>query len=160
MKICQMSQRCHLQTILIIGNYSSGNIFQDQMKQESIPVGCVLPAAVAIHGQVCLSACCDTQPPWVWAWRPPPQVRAWRPFHPGQTPQLPPGCGPVDPTVGVGLETLPQVRPLNFPPGCGPGDPCPPGDLQGMLGYYLQCMLGYHHPPLNRMTDVAHFSSK
>ena len=30
-------------------------------------------------------------PPWVWAWRPP-----------GQTPQLPPGCGPGDhsPTPG------------------------------------------------------------
>ena len=68
---------------------------------------------------------------------------------PGQTPQLPPGCGPGDP----------QARPLNFPSGCGSGDLQgilgyhPPGDLQGMLGYHLQCMLGYHPPPVNRMTD-------
>ena len=57
---------------------------------------------------------------------------------------------------GVGLETIPRVwalrppswvwdcrspkaRPLNFPPGCGPG--------------YLQGMLGYNPPTVNRMTD-------
>ena len=57
--------------------------------------------------------------------------------------------------LGVGLETPPDMgletplaRPLNFSPGCGPGDPL----LQGMLGYHLQCMLGYY-PPVNRMTD-------
>ena len=76
--------------------------------QECIPVGCVLPAALAVHGEVCLSACWDTQPtpgvgletalgmgletPWVWAWRPP-------------------RCGPGDPSdpsaspLGVGLES-------------------------------------------------------
>ena len=58
-------------------------------------------------------------PPWVWAWGPP---------------RSDPSASPL----GVDLET-PQNRPLNFPPGCGPGD------LQGMLGYHLQCILG--HPP-------------
>ena len=27
--------------------------------------------------------------------------------------------------------------------------------LQGMLGYHLQCMLGYHPHPVNRMTDTC-----
>ena len=88
-------------------------------------------------------------PPQVWFWRDPPRpdpstspwVWAWRP---------------------------PQVKPFNSPPGCGPGDPPgqtpqlppwvwawrparhaaipPPRDLQGILGYHLQCMLGYHSP--------------
>ena len=73
---------------------------------------------------------------WVGAWRPPPgmgleapQVWAWRP--PGQTPQLPPGCGPVD---------TPLARPLNFPPGHEPGD--------------HQCRLGYIPPPVDRQTRV------
>ena len=107
-------------------------------KQQSIPVGCIPPAAVAIN------------------WRGLPQCML------GYTP----GCGPGDPP-GVGLET----------PLCGPGDPpwpdhssttlglvletckaCwdthpPPGDLQGMLGYHLQGMLGY--PPLNKITDAC-----
>ena len=63
----------------------------------------------------------------------------------------------------VGLETPPvwawrppwvwawrplQARPLNFPLGCGPGD------LQGMLGYHLQCMLEYHPPPVDRILDT------
>ena len=40
-----------------------------------------------------------------------------------------------------GAGTPPGQIPHNFPLGCGPGDP--PGDLlQGMLEYYLQCMLG------------------
>ena len=34
----------------------------------------------------------------------------------------------------------PLARPLKLPPGCGPGD------LQGMLGYHLQGMLGYPPP--------------
>ena len=98
-------------------------------------------------GGVCLSACWDTHTPWVWAWKPS-WLWAWR---------YPPGCGPGD-TLGVGLETplgvgleIPQAwawRPHGqtpqLPPGCGPGDP--PGDLQGMLVYHLQGMLGYHHP--------------
>ena len=84
-----------------------------------------------------------------------------------ETPQM----WPWRPPPGGGLET-PQARPLNFPlwcgrgdpppgknpqlpPGCGPGNLKdmlgyhlhPPGDLlQGMLGYHLQCMLGYHPP--------------
>ena len=78
------------------------------MKQECIPVGCVPPTAVAVGRGVCLSACWDThthtlgvdlappfgcgpgdplgvglETPWVWAQR-----------LPGQTPPLPPGCGP------------------------------------------------------------------
>ena len=58
------------------------------------------------------------------------------------------------PPPGVGLETpptgcLPRDPPGQTPqlsPGCGPGDP-PPEDLQGMLGYHLQCMLGYLTAP-------------
>ena len=48
---------------------------------------------------------------------------------------------------------LPQTRLLNFPLGYGPGDTPPQDLLQGMLGYHLQCMMGYHPPPMNRMTD-------
>ena len=79
-------------------------------KQECIPVGCVPPTTVAIHGAgVCLSAYWDTHPQ-VWAWRTPRMALeispmwAWRP----------PRCGPGDP---------PPAKPLNFPPGCGPGRP-------------------------------------
>ena len=108
-----------------------------KFKQECIPVGCVLPAAVAIMGG---SPHTQTHTPgagtpwsrhppgagtpWVWAWRPPPR------------------CGPGDPLA----------RPLNIPLGCGPGNLqdmlgyTPPNLLQGMLGYHLQCMLGYHPP--------------
>ena len=50
---------------------------------------------------------------------------------------------------GVGLET-PLARPLNFPWGVGL-ETCKAcwdthRDLQGMLGYHLQCMLGYQPP--------------
>ena len=107
-------------------------------QQECIPVGCILPTAVAIGGS--------------------PSVHA-RIYPPGSGPGDPPGCEPGDPPgvgletpqvwpgapLGVGLET-PQARPLNFPLGCGPGDPlarplgfppgCGPGNLQGMLGYH------------------------
>ena len=121
-------------------------------KQECIPVGCVPPAAVAVHGGVCLRACWDTHthtpsgcgpgdPPQVWAWRPPR-------CGPGD----PPGCGPVDPPwpdpstspgsgsregvlpqcmlgythpLGVGVET-PWVWAWRPPPRCGRGDPQPP----------------------------------
>ena len=64
-------------------------------KQECIPVECILPAAVAVSWEVCLSVYWDTPPrvgletplgvglethlgqtpqppPWVWSWRPPP----------------------------------------------------------------------------------------
>ena len=100
-----------------------------------------------------------------WAWRPPG-------CGPGDTPFQP---DPSTSPLGVGLETLPPARSLNFPPGCGPGDPpqarplnfplgvgletpsparplnlppgCGPGDLQ--------CMLGYHTPPpVERQTRV------
>ena len=58
-------------------------------------------------------------------WIPTPQVWAWRP------PQPDPSTSPL----GVGLET-------------------PPVDLQGMLGYHLQCMLGYHPLPSGQ-TDTC-----
>ena len=71
---------------------------------------------------------------WVWAWRPP-------------------GCGPGDTLLGVGLETPPGCGPGDTPdqtphppPGCGPGYPlarplmlfpgCGAGDLQDMLEYH------------------------
>ena len=83
-----------------------------------------------------------------------PQVWAWRP---------PLGCGPGDPLLGVDLET-PRYGPGD-PPGAGLETPWPdpstsplgvgletckacwdtthpPRDLQDMLGYLLQCMLG------------------
>ena len=90
--------------------------------QECIPVGCVLPAALAIHGEVCLSACWDTQPtpgvgleiplgmgletPWVWAWRP---------------------LRPLSFPLGVGLETpwIP-ARHAGIPPAMHAGIPAPP----------------------------------
>ena len=60
------------------------------------------------------------------------------------------GCGPGDPLA----------RPLNFLLGVGL-ETCkacwdtPPGDLlQGMLGYHLQCMLGYHPPPVDRLRKL------
>ena len=94
--------------------------------------------------------------PQVWAWRPPrcgsgeppgcgpgdtPHVWAWRPPRPDSTTS----------PLGVGLEDHPLLaRPLNFPLGVGLEtckaccDTTLPGDLlQGMLGYHLQCMLGY-----------------
>ena len=85
-------------------------------KQECIPVGCVLPTEVAIHGGYA-SVHAGIHPsgvgletPRVLAWRPP-QVWACRT----------PWSGPGDP-LGVGLETPPGQTP-QLPPGCGPGDP-------------------------------------
>ena len=72
-----------------------------KFKQECIPVGCVAPAAVAIHMGGLPQCMLGYTPPWVWAWRPP-WVWAWRP--PGCGPGEPPGCGPGDP-MGVGQET-------------------------------------------------------
>ena len=99
------------------------------MTQECIPVGCVPPAVVAVHGG-CLSQCLGyTTPPGVgletpqvWAWNIP-LVWAWRP--PGCGPGDPPRCGPEDPLtpscgpgdlpLGVGLETPPGQTP-QLPP--------------------------------------------
>ena len=83
-------------------------------------------------------------PLWMWAWRPP-QI-----LH-----NFPLGCGPGDP--------LPWPDPSQLPPWVWVWKPArhagipPPGDLlQGMLGYHLQCMLGYHPPPhVDRMTDTC-----
>ena len=102
--------------------------------------------------------------PQVWAWRPPLGV-AWRPPGcgpedlPGQTPQLPPW---------VWAWRAPQARSLNSPPpwlwvwkparhaGIPPPPPPTRDLLQGMLGYHLQCLLGYHPPPpVNRITDMC-----
>ena len=93
-------------------HYCSGDYLSNFMKQECIPVGCILPTAVAIGG-VCLSACWDTPPSWVWAWRPP-WVWAWSP----------PGCGPGN--LQDMLDTTPQ-DPLQGMLGY---------HLQCMLGYH------------------------
>ena len=57
--------------------------------------------------------------PWVWAWRP---LGVGLETPPGQTPQLPPWVWAWKPARHAGI--------------------APPGDLQGMLGYHLQFMLG------------------
>ena len=84
---------------------------------------------------------------------PPPPVWAWRP---------PLGVGLETPPPGVGLETPPSQTP-QLPPWVWAWRPVrhtgipppPPGDLQGMLGYHLQCMLGYHPlPPMYRILDT------
>ena len=111
------------------------------LKQECIPLGCVPPAAVAMGGGVCLSACSDTHTP------------GCGPGAAHTPPRPDPSTSPLD----VGLEA-PLARPLNFPPGCAPRNlqsmlryhTLPRDLLQGQLGYYLQCMLGYHpHPEQN-----------
>ena len=88
---------------------------------------------------------CSSSRHGAWAWRPsptrspqlPPWLWAWRPPQP-DPPQLPPWLWAWRP---------PRPDPPNFPLGCGTGN------LQGMLGYYLQCMLGYHHPPPREQND-------
>ena len=55
----------------------------------------------------------------------------------------PPRSGLGDP-LKVWAWRPPQARPLNLTLGCGPGDP----PVQDILGYHLQCMLGYHPLPL------------
>ena len=120
-------------------------------------------------GGVCLNACWGT--PSVLAWRPPmcgpvdplgvgldiPQVWVWRPQRsgpgdpPGQTPQLPPlGCGPEDPPPTGDLQGMLGYH-LQGLPGYHPQDL-----LQGMLGYHLQCMLGYHPPAVDRIPDIRY----
>ena len=90
-------------------------------KQECIPVGCVLPAEVGTP-----LPDPPQHPPWVWAWTRSPLIS---PLAMGLD-QI-----PHDFPLDMGLETPSQI-PLNFPLGFGPGN------LQGMLGYHLQCMLG------------------
>ena len=77
-------------------------------EEECIPVGCVPPMAVAVHGGG-LPQCMLGYTPQVWAWRPP-----W----PDPSTSPPPGCGPEDP-----LETCCKA--------CW-------DTLQGMLGYHPQ----------------------
>ena len=101
------------------------------VQQECIPLGCVPPAAVTVHG---------------WS----ASVHAM--IHP-------PGVG-LETPPGVDLETLPGVG-LETSPACGPGDPpwpdpstsplgvgleTPPGDLQSMLEYHLHA--GISPPPM------------
>ena len=106
-------------------------------QQECIPVGCVLPMAVAVcRGG--LPQCMLGYSPCVGL-----ETLLW-----------------PDPTspLGVGLENPPRPDPSTSPLGVGL-ETCkacwdttqPPGDLQGMLGYHLHCMLGYH--PLCEQND-------
>ena len=92
---------------------------------------------------------------------------------PGDPPWPDPSTSPMgvglEPARHTGIPSPPRCGPGD-PPGCEPGDPqpdpstsplgvdletckaCwdttpPPGDLlQGILGYHLQCILGYHTP--------------
>ena len=93
--------------------------YQNSTRQECIPVGCVPPAAVAIHGGGCLPQCMlgYTHTPQVWAWRPPPM---------GVGLETPRGCGPGDTPMGVDLET-PQIpaRHAGIPPAMHAGIPPP-----------------------------------
>ena len=78
---------------------SANSVNHDKIQQECIPVGCVPPAAVAVHGRGGLPQCMlGYTPPsvglvWTWSY---PGCEPGDPL-PGQTPQLPPGCGPGDP---------------------------------------------------------------
>ena len=128
------------------------------MKQEYIPVGCVLPTAVAVGGGGLPQCMLGYNPlglaltPQVWAWIPPgvglgprcgpgspgvvltPQVWAWIP--PARPPNIP-----------LGLD--PPARPPNLPPGCGPGHPLdrPPKHPPGCGPR--------QHPPVNRILDTC-----
>ena len=81
-----------------------------------------------------LSQCMLGYTPRVWAWRPPrcgpgetlPLVWAWRPPWP-------------DPSTSTPWVWAWKPHPL----------------LQGMLGYHLQCILGYHLPPTHGQTDTC-----
>ena len=73
------------------------------IKQECIPVGCILPATVCC-GPGCLPQCMlGYTPPQVWTWRSP---RCGPGDPPGQTPQHPPGCG-----IGTPPGQTPQHSP-------------------------------------------------
>ena len=96
-------------------------------KQECIPVGCVLPSAVAVEG-VCPSACWDT----------PPTLGVGLETPSGVGLEIPPGCGPGDPPrpdsstspLGIGLETplppRPAARHAGIPPTMHDGIPPSP----------------------------------
>ena len=103
--------------------------------QECIPVGCVLPGAVAVHGTGgggSASAHAGIyNPPWVWAWIPlgygPGDHPGCRPGEPSLGVGLgdPPGQTPQLPLLGVGLETLPHARHAGIPPARHAGIPHP-----------------------------------
>ena len=128
------------------------------LQQECIPVGCVLPAAVAIGEGVSRG---DQASPRAGTLLGPGTPRAGtpqsRPPRP-DPPQLPLGCVPgSDPTqfppwLWVWTRS-PSISPWLWAWTRSPSTSPwvwtwrPPGDLlQGMLGYHLQCMLGLHPP--------------
>ena len=106
-----------------------------KFKQECIPVGCVLPASVAIMGGLHTHRHTPLEQVPPWSRHPPgagtPWVWAWRP----------PRCGPGDPwpdpstsPLGVGLETCktcwdtppkPATRHAGIPPAMHVGIPPP-----------------------------------
>ena len=98
-----------------------------ELKQECIPVGCILSAAVAIcwwGGRVvCLSECWDLPP--LGSGPGPPGLGLYTPLVWAWTPR----CGPGTPLVRSPQPTpwvwawRPPVRPPNLPTGCGSGDP-------------------------------------
>ena len=102
-------------------------------QQECIPVRCVPPTVVAV---------CWGDLPQCMLGYPPPRC------GPGD----PPGCGPGETCLKVWTWRPPRPHPSTSPLGVGLEtckacwDTTLPGDLQGMLGYLLQCMLGYHPP--------------
>ena len=111
---------------ILLCRSATGSVWKHQyyynFKQECIPVGCILPTAVAICWGVSASVHAGIHPQ-AWAWTPPlglgldnPRVWAWTP--PSQTPNLPPGSGPRHPSwpdpqppppPGLGLDTPPPV---------------------------------------------------
>ena len=66
--------------------------------------------------------------------------------------KTPPGQTPSTSHLGVGLETPPAARHAGIPPPCCNACWDTTTPLQGMLGYHLQCVLGYH-PPTPPWTD-------
>ena len=101
------------------------------LKQACIPVGCILPTAIAVMVGL------HTHPRAGLPEQTPHQSR-----HPWSRHPL--ARSSSTSCLGVGLDQIP----LNFPLGCWPGDPppskiplnfplgCWPGNLQGMLGYH------------------------
>ena len=124
------------------------SLVETVLKQECIPVGCVLPAAVAVCCRGCLPQCMLGYTPLGLDLDPPNTPRCGPGDHPlARPPNLPlrvwawrlPNQTPQPPLLGVGLDTAhgqtsqpppwawawrhPLAGPLNLPPGCGPGEP-------------------------------------
>ena len=143
------------------------------IKQECIPtLGCVPPAAVAVHGGVCLSACWDTPPPsprcgpgtplvwawikpftWVWAWSPPHGVGLETPLARPLNVAAPWSLGldypPCDGNAGIAAPVLETVgKTVDTTPPAARHAGIPPVIHAGIPPPLLQGMLGYHPPPL------------